>query len=68
MFDEYRIEITKDEYEELIIMSYADREQFVNDKLPISIACGYGYYGHRLRIDPTDGKYYIICDIGTSCD
>lgn len=65
---EYRIEITKDEYDELIIMSYAKREEIVYNKLPQEIVCGYGYYGHYLNFNPCDNKFYIICNIGLTCE
>lgn len=65
---EYRIEISQDEYERLKAMSYSERNDIVCDRLPQSILCGYGYYGHSLYYSKSDNKYYIICNIGSNCD
>ena len=63
---ELKIEISKEEFDKLKAMSYGQRSPLVIDKLPERILMGYGYYGHILK--EVDGKYLIVCDIGSSCD
>lgn len=60
-------EITKEEYERLQSMSYAEQhDALFPDGLPEAWEFGYGYYGHRIY--ESGGKYYKAFKIGSSCD
>ena len=65
---DYKIGITRHEYEKMMLMDYNERNEIVESKLPQAIICGYGYYGHRLEADLDNGIYYIVCRVGDSCD
>ena len=60
------INVSSEEYKRLSEMTYGERTAFVKNLLPASVICGYGYYGHALK--QKDGRFYIVCDIGSSCD
>ena len=62
-----REEITKEQFEKLQAMSYAEQhDELFPNGVPESWAMGYGYYGHLLI--EKDGKYYAVYKIGSSCD
>lgn len=66
---ENTIEITKEQYEE--IMEASNGRGFVPESLEtryfnVTILCGYGLYG--TRVFEKDGKYYLWYKTGSSCD
>ena len=61
-----REEITKEKFEELDKMDNKQFNNYIDSKIPIEWACGYGHYGAYLKEE--DGKYYIIHNLGSSCD
>ena len=65
MNNKYR-EITKECYEALSQMDYAEVSDIIEAGLSEAERCGYGFYGHDLC--KKDGKYYLGKSIGASCD
>lgn len=63
---ESRRTITKEEYDRLSALTYAEADKEITSKLSDTILIGYGYYGHRLCHDKQD--YYLLLTIGNSCD
>ena len=63
---EIKKEITKEQYEDYLGMTYKARNEEIKDKIPIGWLLGYGYYGHRLM--QYGDKYYIVHTIGSTCD
>ena len=58
-------EISKEEYEQLSKLSYAEQKKKIEDTIPQSWICGYGWYGFSL----VGGEHpYIAHRIGNSCD
>lgn len=65
--EKLKTEISKEEYERLQNMSYADQHAALfPDGLPEAWEFGYGYYGHSVY--ESGGKYYRVFKIGSSCD
>lgn len=62
----YKEIISKKEYDQLYQLSRAELIQTVENKIPDNWSCGYGWYGCQLLQD--NNKYYIIHDLGQSCD
>lgn len=60
------LNVSLEEYKRLSEMGHAERTEIIKDMLPASIICGYGYYGHSLK--QKDGRFYIVCEVGSSCD
>lgn len=63
---EVKTEITKEQYDELVVLRYPERYKRIEDSLPPQWIYGYGYYGNRLYHE--GGKYYLVHDIGNTCD
>lgn len=60
--------LTKEQYEKLSTMNYRERHKELEDNiLNIQILCGYGFYGAS---EPAhvDDEYFIMINIGDSCD
>ena len=60
-------EVTKEKFEMLSKLKDEDKEKYELElNIPIEWYCGYGYYGSF----PVEkgGKFYIIHNIGNSCD
>ena len=65
--DTIRNEISKEEFEKLQAMSYAEQKaEIFPNGIPESWVMGYGYYGHS--VFEQNGKYYVQYKIGSSCD
>ncbi len=61
-----REEITPAQFAEYKAMSAGELNSTVERGLPESITLGYGYYGASL--EAKDGKFYLLTNIGSSCD
>ena len=59
-------EISKEEYDRLSAMSYAEVDSEINENLPSAVKYGYGYYGHALLEE--NGMYFLGTTTGNSCD
>lgn len=65
--DKIRKEISKEKFEKLQAMSYAEQKaELFPDGIPADWEYGYGYYGHS--VFEKGGKYYIQYKLGSSCD
>ena len=64
--DTFYREISKEEYDRLSAMSYAEVDSEINDNLPSAVKYGYGYYGHALLEE--NGMYFLGTTTGNSCD
>ena len=64
---EIRHALTREEYEELITLSYNEQQERLFPRgIPETWLCGYGYYGHRICV--LEGKPYAEFSLGDSCD
>ena len=62
-----RDEISKEKFEKLQAMSYAEQEdELFPNGIPAAWEYGYGYYGHAVL--EAGGKYYVQYKIGSSCE
>lgn len=64
---EIKKEITKEQYDHYAKLDYRTFCKEVKKDIPLSWACGYGWYGARIFKDKDD-TCYIIHSIGNSCD
>ena len=60
--------LTKEEYLVAKELTKAELSNFVADRLPMSIMCGYGYYGIAFSPRENNGKYEVGYYRGDSCD
>lgn len=65
---ELKQEITEERFNELLAIPRRDRSEHLRAefKAPESFVMGYGYYGSSLRCE--GNRYFIVHDIGGSCD
>ena len=62
-----RDEISKEKFEKLQAMSYAEQEaELFPNGIPEAWEYGYGYYGHS--VFERGGKYFVQFKVGSSCD
>lgn len=61
-----KLKITEEDYERYNAMDEIDFYKEIEAGIPIAWACGYGWYGCRLR--KVENEYYIIHKLGSSCD
>lgn len=57
-------EISEEEY--IFLSSQENVSKAIEAKMPISILCGYGYYGGYLT--KSNDKFYMNYKIGSHCD
>lgn len=61
-----KIKISKEEFDRISTMETIERNQAISDIVPAYVHMSYGYYNGNIREE--DGNYYVIANIGDTCD